>query len=760
MKNIAYRAACSALPAILLSGCLNKALKPDVPEPRSRDEAAAVLMSVTSVAAWNQVADAVQPNFTLTGDAALQQVAPTTLRIQEQVLNAFGATLGLGLPQRFSQGSSAGTQASSEGSATAGGSTTTTVTTTSTQNTTHTDTRAPGVAPVAPTGTPAGALALTPPSVSGNIDIDPILKYQAALALYQAVQLMNRQVQNAASIGCFSPYLVQLKIAVLPYRKDLPYDLHTRISFFDEGGSSDHPEKAAMAPVQTQTMPAPRQSVPPAQAATARKCDNGRLLPHVVPLLVTDDIERAIKSSAVETAQQIGLALSAMYQGIGLSAGGNRLQQSLDALSGQDINSRFTVARLTDNTVYVRIGGTSAGNGGSALVGQTYDVSLLVLVPLGYFKTGQPAPNIRVTTHNELRSARTGAILPGRSQATLVAMADAAMADVLPPKLLAAWNALDAAEKSNLSRLLSCPIQVSRQDDLRDCGDYGDFDDFLRKIEIPVAKGSQDKVSFALMPGSLRRTFWTRFSILTADSSFKTMFVPLPAAAAELPAQPVLLLDDTKDTTQAQIRQVSGVSSRTIAASLNLKTKAGVVPLAPQAVAFDSGTGVLTLTFPSLAKWSLAEFDVDASELVVERRECPDPSACPGYERIPGPFKPLLYRKAQDAPEAGFDLSAKESGIVTIAGKGALTVTVGKLTDDEVTLSGDNVVIAAAADGAGAALPVANGQVKLTKGMKNTTVALQLQNVYSGMMVAITGEGKKGDKKTGKKSVKVIALAR
>ena len=72
--------------------------EPYVP-PHSRDEAAAVLMSVSSVAPWSQVADAVQPNFTLSADAALQQVAPTTIRIQEQVLHAFGLGLGLGLPQ-------------------------------------------------------------------------------------------------------------------------------------------------------------------------------------------------------------------------------------------------------------------------------------------------------------------------------------------------------------------------------------------------------------------------------------------------------------------------------------------------------------------------------------------------------------------------------------------------------------------------------------------------------------------------------------
>jgi hypothetical protein len=137
--------------AVFLSGCPKDDVMSDAP-PGSRDEAAAALISVNTVAPWSQVADAVQPNFALKADEALAQVVPTTSRIQEQVLSAFGATLGLGLQQSSRQ--STGTR--TEGESTQTGDSGPTTTSTTSTSSTSTTTRAPGVAPQAPSGAPAG----------------------------------------------------------------------------------------------------------------------------------------------------------------------------------------------------------------------------------------------------------------------------------------------------------------------------------------------------------------------------------------------------------------------------------------------------------------------------------------------------------------------------------------------------------------------------------------------------------------------------
>ena len=277
-RDVCVAVAATWTASVLLTSC--GPVKPPKMPDASRDQVAAVLVSATMVAPWQQVADAMAPNFSLgNGDAALQQVAPITDRTTEQVLRAFGVSLGVGLPQSSksslttstagaasnaanilaqvqnaanatgSTQSAADTNSTQSNGATTGSSTATTGTTsssstnsttssnttngaTNTTNTTTTvtTTTAPGVAPAVPTGTPAGGQLPQAPANTGGTDIDPVLKYQAAQALFQAVQLMNREVQFAATRDGYTPYLVQIKLGVIPYKRHLPYDVHARIS--------------------------------------------------------------------------------------------------------------------------------------------------------------------------------------------------------------------------------------------------------------------------------------------------------------------------------------------------------------------------------------------------------------------------------------------------------------------------------------------------------------------------------------------------
>ena len=223
----------------------------------SREVAAAVTVSATDMP-WQRIATSVEPNFTISGNSALGQVAPITARINQQVLSALAANAEFGFAHGSaqlhsktntssnSQNTSSNTSTSNTSTAAGGkppGSTTTTTATgtngsTVSVTTTTNSTSQPITAstPAAPTGVPAAASALSSAALSGSPSVDPMLKYEAALALYQDVQLMNNEVQNIASRRCYVPYMVQLKIGVLPYRHYLPYDLHARISFFPGKG--------------------------------------------------------------------------------------------------------------------------------------------------------------------------------------------------------------------------------------------------------------------------------------------------------------------------------------------------------------------------------------------------------------------------------------------------------------------------------------------------------------------------------------------
>ena len=192
-------------------------------------------------------------------------------------------------------------------------------------------------------------------------------------------------------------------------------------------------------------------------------------------MLVTDDIERALKSSAAEVARQIGLALSASIHGVGGGFDLNKVNESLKTISGQDINSRLTVTRLSDNTIYVRIGASNESTAELSLVGQTYNVSLLILVPREYFSDNNPKPQIQVVMSNELRHL-DGTTLAGRPTATLVRQGDEAIQATLAgtyDDLLGKWNGLDDKTKEQNLRLLAGPIQTSR---------FSDFEARLHRI--------------------------------------------------------------------------------------------------------------------------------------------------------------------------------------------------------------------------------------------------------------------------------------
>lgn len=686
----------------------------------SRDQAAAILVSVNSVAPWDQVADALAPNFNLAnGDAALAQVAPVTSRVQEQVLSAFGLGLGLGVaPAKL------GTSATPPTTA----------------------------APALPAALPATGTG------AGDAGIDPTLKYQAALALYQTVQLMNREIANAAVQSCTVPYVVQLKLAVIPYRRNLPYDVHARISFFTDSAASD---QADIRPPDTpQLRGAASLTRSEANLPDTTSCKDNGDLPQAVPLLATDDIERALKSRAVETAQQIGLALSAAHLGVGGSLSANSLNEALASVSAQDINSRLTVTRQSDNTIYARIGAASAATAQYALVGQTYDVALLLLVPRAYIEAHlsppSPAtptlPGIQVVFSTELRNTDDGSVLPDRPEATFLAQTDAAMREVLVGRyqsLDEQWSKLDAATRDRIARCIASGITTS------------DFDRFKQNLAAPCTpKGAPSRYAFSLrdLDPDYVIALWTRLSALLADGGFKSAAFDLPLRPDVIvPPQTAVVFDDTKDKAQIQLQNVTGAQSRTITASLLLSAGPSgkakeTYPLPAQSVAFDASTRLLTLTFPSPAKWGIGDIDWSASKLQITPQRCSTESVCPNF-LLPPPIA-VVYAKASGGAEAapGFSFAAKSAQIVADKGNGTATILLDKLGAGEaVSLTVTGASFKSVVDATGKSLAVADGPIAAIT--QAGSVTFQFQNLHDGMTITIDAEDKKGTVSAGKKSL-------
>jgi hypothetical protein len=813
--------------AVLLAGCA-PTTPPKMPDV-SRDQVAAVLVSATMVAPWQQVADAMAPNFTLgNGDAALQQVAPITDRTTEQILRAFGLTAGVGLPQSSRNSSSTTTsgsasnaantlaaiqntaeatgsnQSSSETSSTLPNGTTTNsgstasgatsssntnsttsanttngATTTTNTTTTVTTSTAPGVAPAAPTGTPAGGQLPSAPANTGGTDIDPVLKYQAAQALFQAVQLMNREVQFAAANGDYAPYLVQIKLAVIPYKRRIPYDVHARISFFlgcgkgPVSGPNLNPVKLLEPPpgvrlirtslASTSPVAQAAPAVPPAQAApapqgapTARipNADTSKNLcnqaPVIVPLLVTDDVERAIRSRAEGTARQIAVALSMLTGGIAGNAGINRLTQTLNTQLGQELNSHLMVSRLADNTMYARVGGTADPTSGTNLVGQNYNISVLLLVPKEYVSPASTGAkplgrDVQVVASTELRYSATGEILRTRD----VTKYDQQIKDAIDetfPEPNAQGPLHDDSPRGTWNRVTARPDAIRP---LRSAIERGDLEEFLKAARAAFGEKATE--------GELK-SLWARLTGLIADSSFKSAALTLPDPPADnLPKTKgaAMVFDDGRSSAIVVLQNVGWLSSSTLGAVLNVRAvKDGSAldfPFPAQSIVLDQRRETLTLTFPSPAKWGIQTIDQKQSALHVYLGSCTND--CDRSFAVS-----LVKSEAAAEEKAAFTFTSQVSSIVPAAGVGSIDVALEKLDKtkyDTIKITWTGGMFASAQFGGKSVTPE-SGAISLTD---NGTLHLTFSNLVPSTPLILMAEGVKEKKSVAKSPPLLFTIA-
>jgi len=724
------------------------------------------------------------PNFSMpNGDAALAQVAPTTARLQSQVLSAFGLNLAVGLPQTSTTGSQAVTSATTNTQSIASGVTTNNSSVASGNSSALTNTTAPGVVPTVPTGVPTGATLPAAGGIAGDIGIDPLLKYYAAESLFQAVRNMNAEVQNVVSEDCFVPYLVQLKLAVMPYQRHLPYDIHARIGFFPADLRADPDAK------DPKVQKDPCLEVNKNTGTFDEKADG----PRVIPLLVTDDIERAMTSRAVEVARQIGLALSGMVHGVGGNVGASAASQDVQSISGQDIDSTFTVTRQSDNTLYVRIGASNEGTAGYALVGQTHDISVLVLVPRTYFGRSEDKPGsmqLNFVTHTQFRDAETGAILPDMDKDVLEAQEDDAMKGFLENGYdamgLPEWNKIDVELRHGVVKGLLAAIQDNDIDHFADV-----MCDLGRAPLLPDAAKKQLK-GHRLLPSfdcskpdnmetvsELAESLWTRLSLLLTDSAYKSSYLMLyPPAALNIsgpqppgakagdspPGEiPVTAFDD-KETLQVSLQNSDGMSAFAASVRLDMTYQDGdkkkrIVSFLPTAMNQDPTSHLLSLTFPSPAKWGVP---AAAEGELHFQRHCQDSTRalCPDSVALHD-FKIAIATSADDAAKdtlASFKLTAAKS-IVTHDGTAPFNVKIDKLGNGEVVtlaVNGDPQIDSATAEG-NKPLAISGGAVAVTQ---NGVVSLHLSNLRGGDSFTITGAGKKGDAATGKATTNSILIVK
>ncbi|MEM9373134.1 MAG: hypothetical protein AAGA55_05775, partial [Planctomycetota bacterium] len=145
------------------------------------------------------------------------------------------------------------------------------------------------------------------------------------------------------------------------------------------------------------------------------------LTPIVVPLLVTDQVEGALLAGRYEELRQLNLAISAAYAGIGADASLEKVDQAIQKAAGRAYRSLYTVGRLSDNTLRVRMAARQVPDTGDDSPGYAYqtmarshNVSLLLLVPRDQGMPGDEwEQDVHIATRYEYRWPDTGEKIAG-----------------------------------------------------------------------------------------------------------------------------------------------------------------------------------------------------------------------------------------------------------------------------------------------------------------------------------------------------------
>lgn len=639
-RNAPVRVALTAVLAGALCGCPSTHLDPTTGEVtvQHQEDAGSTHVAVLSSAPFEDYRDALQPTFKMGADDALSQAIPSTLLVEERILDALRAAVKVALP------STSVTQTDTT-TATAGSAPTT--------KTERAEKLEPGDASKLTFGdSPAKdqdvtKLAPKDSIVTGSPGLDPMLRHLVATALYQEVQMLNRYVRDAAGANDsrYAAHVVRLQVSVLPQMRNLPYDVYTTISFFNgDFECGDHaivlPKVLDRAEVESAVSRALEHTLGPAAAAellgapstaaqttlhstapsslpavaqtlnalmplrvhgdddvegvvtavanaiktaptdkvedfkqtlkvelACRLHSGTESAPQVVPLLVTDSIEAATHSRSVEQVRQFLLALSATLNGVGLGGDFQHVEQQVRNALGRDLNSTFTVGRISDNTIRLRFGAVQNPQLGYAMVPQTHNVTLLVLVD----KRAITGNAVRFVSSTEFAHARTGQRPGLRTNWQVRRMAS---------------HLLDEYEidPTFIKDKVECDKLVQQVLGCVDRNDYAGFERIVAKHPPKVASKESLWLDVVKLKTGGR---YTSGRVLFREERTPTIY------AAQ---KPVLLDDGEKSSTLSLV----GVA--------NLRSTTGLVPLLTvggddvpaTAVTLVENTGRLGLSFPSL----------------------------------------------------------------------------------------------------------------------------------------------------------------
>ena len=706
---------------LLLAGCPNDDWTSEAHIPDDQSKAGSVNLAVTLVAPWATFVESLKPGLlqlhgheTLDGDSAYKTVIPQTNVLEEKLLDALGVSAKLGLPT--SSITRSATSSDNDGTVTGSSSVT--------------KERGPGTPPECTGAELATKSASGQPGVpegSRTVAKDPMLAYNAATALYQEVQLLNRYVQNAAQKHGYYPYLVRLQIGVMPNARSQPYDVFTTLSFFPEADDvlalksqldriktllsnksveigHEKKFKATLEGIANNPAELKKQQLNPKdvekkldgskarlnrlneeykgydteQRSIAQRYNVARNMKgvitelrkaYVLPLLVTDNLEGTLRSRSAETLRQLSFALSFLIQGFAGNVGLDKVSDKLKSALGTDINGLLTVGQVNDNSILVRLGAARQPGSDYGIIPRTHNISLLLMVPNEFANGENFDPSVKVVGRSTFRHATKGTPLKKRdfrAEHTEVAAALAA----IYPELSKGKN--DEEPKVKLS-----------EDDTHDLLGYifrNDFPGFQNHLTRTLQlKKAPARVAWIVVTENL----------LNSELSGANFDLPRRVVAA-LPgntAQAVLFLDDGKSAMVTRLTGGRGMVPERMQAALELGLE-GVgakLPIFAKKIEVGDGGRNPVLTFDSAKAWNVGKLVKTGNKLSANLFLCEDTTdgwhvagngkKCDNNKI--GPFTNIYYRLSEPPPPDPLFKLIQPTKVLTMAtGEVSVTTTV------------------------------------------------------------------------------------
>ncbi len=564
--------------SMLTFGCSAREVR-----PTSHEEAGTVHIAVLSVAPWSEYVDELQPEFGMKESEALAQVVPTTSLLDQKIIDALSMGAKAGLPTSISD--------------------MTRTTTVKSGAPTVTESSSSRVKKSGEIPSDGGEDGFTAPGTTkelgkaeGDIGMDPMMRHLAATALFQEVKLLNMFIKNAAvgNKSNYKPYIVRLQVSAMPTARNVPYDAYTTFTFFDgaeEAGSGSVNTPAKLAGSQEESKESSRMDKPD--------------VPRVVPLLVTDNLEGILHSRSEEKIREFTAALSGMIGNVGVASALKRTLKAFESTKGTDLNSLLTVARISDNTLSVRLGAVKKGKG-YTMVPRTHNITLMVLAPI-------ESESIAVASRTTMRNARKGTVLRGRSDLEMAEIYD----DVLEVYSL---------ERDKGNRKIIGSLLGYAQDN-----NLGAFTAEAMKLrcigEVPTGAPGEDCKKHTKR---YAKAIWLNVISMMIGSQYGSTHFDLPGVPGPEPFtedQTVLLMDDTKTKTIASLTGGKNIKKKYLSAVLRVQDgknetvtvtdkrgakigkktvcvkKKGMNNFVAEGVEVTGGGKKATFTFPSLKAW-------------------------------------------------------------------------------------------------------------------------------------------------------------